>query len=563
MVRALLGGAGLPPDVNYFRRDTLVRSERFRRRSGRAAVGSVLAGTGLVGAAMVLGPPRHAFALDSVYECNKVNGGRQAVLEVNHSTGAITTYSGTTTAPIQAAIDKAMTNTTQPSSAGSGSGDTVIVCHGTYRGDISIGTGNDNLTVRSEDGPNGVVILGDGAAPVVTIDDRGLSFGGPAEGFTISVAAPSATSVVGVQEGVPGAQNTANEDEQCTTAGVPTSSGCDQAAPADVTVNDQLIDNVFTNFQAAPGASVTAVKLDNTINSVLQQNVVKHLVASGASTSTVTGFAIGGFGETPPSPTPAGYQSGDSTNINAALFQNTVDNLVNGACATVQGIQLNGFLLDAHAYNNWLQQLADNTTASCAVTGIFSNAYGYLENEQTGTLVPVNANIDNNSIEQLSNKGATRNTEAIVLEPTPASANPPKQAPPPTCVPQLGQSCTDSIPPSSYTVVQNELQGVYTAVDDEALLGANSFIRFNNFDGDAVGVMNGAAGGNQNTALDATNDWWGCELPGSTPPPGAPGGSPKGCAALVSPPGATSWAPPQTSRVEGAGDGAGNNAGNT
>ena len=538
--------------------------------AARNAAGSNAAASASTGAALAAASGPHA---DSIYECNQ-HGGNQTVLEVNHTSGVITAYHGTTTAPIQSAINQAATNVTAPSTSQSGAGDTVIVCQGTYTatsasGDINIGLGNDNLTVRSVAGPASVTIVGDGKAPVVTADDRGLSFGGPAEGFTISTNAPAGTgSLTGIQLGVPGAQSTANEDEQCmNAAGVANSSGCDQAAPADVTVNDQIIDNIFTNFKGAAGAAVTGIKLDNTINSVVQQNLFTN-IAPHTAVKSFEGIVVGGFNETAPSPAPSGYQNGDSTNINTAVFQNTVRSALQvnptGCSATgpapVQGIELNGFMLDSQVYNNWLVQFL-NFSSSCGVTGIFSNAYGFLENEQTGTLVPVNANIDNNTIEQLSGDNHSTNTTGVLLAPTPANANPGAQPPPMTCVSMVNQNCNDNIPPSAYTVVDNELQGLYRAVDDEAVLGANSFIRFNNFDGDAIGVQNGSTPGPQNQGLDATNNWWGCELSGASAPPASVSSSNHNCAALISPAGDTSWAPPQTSRVEQAGDEAGDNAG--
>ena len=533
-----------------------------RRAAAVLAAASAAVGMGVVSHGVV------AHADDSIYECNQY-GGHNVVLEVNHTSGAVTPYTGTTTAPIQAAIDQASGNVTPATSSASGAGDTVIVCQGTYRGNISIGVGNDNLTVRSEEGPSNSIIVGDGSAPVVSADDRGLSFGGPAEGLTIEVAAPagSAGPITGIQLGVPGAQATSNEDEQCALnpTTLTTSSGCDQAAPADVTINDQIIDNIFTKVSGVTSAAtITGIQLDNTINSVVQQNLITNVTST--KVASVAGIAVGGFGETAPKDSsgspPQGYTNGDSTNINAALFQNAVQNVLQGSgtdCTTAQGIQLNGFLLDAQVYNNWEQQFLNNAAAKCSVTGIFSNAYGYLENEQTGTLVETNANIDNNTIQQLN--GTSGLTSGVVLAPTPANANPGPAAPPATCVPQLGQNCNDTIPPSAYTVEDNELQGLSIAVHDEAVLGANSFIRFDNFDGDRVGVENDATAGTQNTALDATNNWWGCELPGSSGPPSSTTTNNHGCAALVDTAGDTSWAPPQTSRVEQAGDEAGDNAG--
>jgi hypothetical protein len=527
---------------------------------GLAGAGALTLSLGFVNIAGETG----AFALDSVYECQHHNG---PVLFIQSSSGAIKSEQ-----TIQAGIDDAAADPTKKpaSDTASGQGDTVLVCDGTYHENLKIGAGNDNLTVRSEEGTAHAVIVGDPAkGPVVTADDRGLSFGGPGEGFTITTIPSTASAVTGIQLGVPGAQSTANEDEACTTdpGGVFTASGCDEAAPADVTINDQIIGNKFTNFGSAPGAAVTGIQLDNTINSVVQQNLFQNVVRN--SVGSFSAVQIGGFGETTPAdmngtPTSDGFTDGDSTNINVAVFQNYLQSTVQGGCtgtgdaikghsqSQVNGFQLNGFLLDAQVYDNWLQQLATNH-ANCTVTGIFSNAYGTLENEQTGTLAPTNANIDRNTITQVSSPDDT-SSAGIVLEPTPDTANPQAEPAPMTCQPMLGENCKDTIPPSSYTVVDNELQGLGIAVHDGAVLGANSFIRFNNFDKDPIGVQNDAAAGTQNVALDATNNWWGCELSGASAPPAAPGGNPKNCAALVSPPGATTWAPPQTEHVADAGD---------
>ena len=518
----------------------------------------------LATAGIVLGSAGSAYAMDSIYECNQYGGHQVALLVHSTTDGHITPYQH-----IQDAVASAQMDAVQSSDTGSGQGDTVLVCDGTYPENLTIGTTNTNLTIRSEDGPSHTIILGNAATgPVVTILDRGLSFGGPGEGFTISASGTPASGkpYVGVQLGVPGAQDTSNEDEACTAAsGLPSNSpGCDAAAPADVTINDQIIDNIFTNFQVG-SAAVQALKLDNTINSVLQQNLFQKVVTSVGS---FDGIVVGGFGEDPGANT-SNFTSGDSTNINAALFQNWLQNTVQGNCtgsvdgvtghstSTVNGIQLNGFLLDAQIYDNWLQQLAGDHS-NCTVTAIFSNAYGTLENEQTGTLAPTNANIDRNTIVHVAASN-TNTSFGIVLEPTPGSAKPQPQSPPPTCLATVQPSCKDTIPPSSYTVVDNELQDLGTAVDDEAVLGANSFIRFNNFEQALIGVQNGAAGGTGNTALDATNNWWGCELSGSNPPPPSVTASNHGCAALITPaPTAsgptTSWAPPQTGHVADAGD---------
>src|SRR4051812_4936718 len=472
-----------------------------------------------VGAAAVFGTLNvsSALAVDSIYECNKQNGGKQVALLVHHTDGTITPFPAADASGIQAAIDAAQGDVVEPSSTASGAGDTVIVCRGTYKGNLHINAGNDMLTVRSEDGPNGVNLIGDGTAPVVSIQNRGTSFGGPGEGFTISVVSATASTVTGIQVGIPGAQDTSNEDEACTTAGLPNGfSGCDEDAPRAVTLNDQIFGNKFTNFQIPATATLTAIKSDNTINTVIQQNLIQHVIRDHRGAGEVNGIVVGGFKEAPPSTVPVGFSSdpGDSTNINVGLYDNAIDDVVDGSNATCQsanGIKINGFVLDAGVYNNRISQLThDNST--CKVTGIFSNAYGTLENEQTGTLAPTNANIDNNSITHLANR--VNLAEGIVLAPTPADATPGPEPSQPGCAlvsDDPAQMCDDSIPPSSYTVVDNELQQVGIAVHDEAVLGQNSFIRFNNFDSDLIGVQNDASAGTgqANTRLDATNNWWG------------------------------------------------------
>src|SRR3954447_16500198 len=68
------------------------------------------------------------------------------VLKVDRTTGAITTFTS-----IQPAVTAAVGDPT-----GSGSGDTVIVCHGTFNENVTVpatdGAGpNQNITIRSGD----------------------------------------------------------------------------------------------------------------------------------------------------------------------------------------------------------------------------------------------------------------------------------------------------------------------------------------------------------------------------------------------------------------------------
>ena len=528
-----------------------VRAPRRATRTGLLAVG-----VAALAAAFAAGGGT-AYAQDSSYECS--GQPPNTVLRINHSTGAITTF----TSP--GALQAAITAASGSSGTASGSGDTVMACPGTYAGPINIPAGTkDGITVRSAFGPNNVFVVGDGTStPVVDIGASGVTFGGPAEGLTITDIAPvsGATELVGIQLGVRGAQSTMNEDEQCFTLGVATGSGCDKSPPSQVPINDWVDDNVVTGLvpqNHAFAGTVTGIELDNTINSTVQSNRISKAVADHSSVGTFNGIVIGTLDQASGAGSSPDFTTGDSTNINAAALNNAVVQAVANGCTKATGITLNGFVLDAILYTNLVQSLA-NDNGHCATTGIFSNAYGSLENEQTGTLAPTNANIDDNLIGQLNNNHPTNST-AIYLAPHPTSATPQPPAPPTGCL-QGGMPCPpDNLPPSSYTVISNELQQVYKAVDVEAVLGSNSYIKDDNFDGDAIGVTNGTMV-SQDTNLDATNHWWGCELPGTSPPPAAPG--PGGCAALVSPAGDTSWAPTQTNRVEDTGDEAGQGAGST
>ncbi|MBV8195237.1 MAG: hypothetical protein JOY80_06885 [Candidatus Dormibacteraeota bacterium] len=522
-----------------------------------------------VGAATV-GLATHTVAghADSGYECD--GQPQNTVLLVNHSTGAVTTATGPGALSTQVGAATSSPATT----TGSGSGDTVIACHGTYTGPINIPVGKDNITVRSEDGPNGVTIVGDGSnVPVVSVEANGVAFGGPAEGFTITEPKPTGTDLVGIQVGERGAQSTMNEDEQCTTANgaVGSGSGCDQAPPSGVPINDEVIDNVFSNLlpqNTTFSGKIAGIELDNTINTTVQQNLFQNVFGDHSSISTFSGIVVGTIDQAPGAGAPSSFGTGDSTNINVDVLDNSLQNVFqggNGSCSSATGIALNGFVLDTTVYQNLIQQLVNNNNASCITYGIYSNAYGTLENEQTGTLAPTNANIDDNRIQQLNNNGPQNaGSTGIYLAPNPAGATPQPPTPPTACVSGTPPTkcANDSLPPSAYTVVDNELQQVYTAVDVEALLGANSYVRDNNFDHDVYGIYNGSAVPPGDANLDGTNNWWGCELNGTSAPPTTITGDNHGCAANGGNSAATSTQPPQSESVEQAGDQAGHNAGN-
>jgi hypothetical protein len=254
------------------------------------------------------------------------------------------------------------------------------------------------------------------------------------------------------------------------------------------------------------------------------------------------------------------FSAGTSTNINTALLDNAIHDLAPGdnRCTgsttgvtpfNVNAIELNGYVLDATVYANLVHEIV-NDNSGCSAVGIYSNAFGTLENEQTGTLAPANINIDDNNID---GDGNHRPGTGVYLDPEPTSAQPQPQSDTPCDQPSPSMmTCTESAPPSSYTVTDNEFHDLGVAIDVESLLGANSYLRQNNFDNDVVGVVNDSTTSTPDTNLDATNDWWGC-------PDGPNTGG--GCAQLVSVPGATSWEPPLRDHADHAGADAGNHAG--
>src|SRR3954447_11799033 len=80
------------------------------------------------------------------------------VLKVDRVTGATTNFSGP--GAIQAAVVAAVGDPT-----GSGSGDTVIVCHGTFHENVVVPTSdlggpNQNLTIRSGDDTGRATVVG-------------------------------------------------------------------------------------------------------------------------------------------------------------------------------------------------------------------------------------------------------------------------------------------------------------------------------------------------------------------------------------------------------------------
>ncbi len=464
------------------------------------------------------------------------------------------------------------------SSAGSSVGDTVIVCPGTYAGvDATISQATpgdespstkDNVTVRSFNGPGQTVLVTDGTgAPAFTIGANGVTIGGPGFGFTIenplTLTSSQKPSSPLIEVGTPGAQSTANEDEMiaagstsCVTSGTAVA-GCDQPTPMYVPINDAVIDNIITklvpkNFTSSPVTNLTGIELDNTINNTVQSNLITNAVPDGAHVGTVQGIAVGTNAAA--SSTCSGCTTGYSTNVNTALFQNAFRQVTgNSSCTGLTAVGIDGFVLDSQVYNNLIGPLTNSTTCANGVgqlVGIESNAFGQLENEQTGTLVPVNGNIDDNTISQL---GPNNTGTGIVLDPQPTT-NQSTVTGGTVCETPTAMPCPN-YPPSSYTVTDNQIQNVAIGVHVESLLGGNSYAHYTNFQNVKVGVkVDASAPSSSNQAetnFDATNNFWGCD-------DGPVSSDDSNCATII---GAAYYNPWLASPVEQAGDEAGDNAG--
>src|SRR4051794_13211229 len=108
------------------------------------------------------------------------------VLVVDRVTAAVDDTSTT----INEAVVKAKGDPT-----GSGSGDTVIICHGTYNENVVVPVTdsagpNQNLTIRAGDDTGQAKVVGTAAGAVFDIDAPGVTLGGPGLGLVITGAAP-------------------------------------------------------------------------------------------------------------------------------------------------------------------------------------------------------------------------------------------------------------------------------------------------------------------------------------------------------------------------------------
>jgi len=362
-----------------------------------------------------------------------------------------------------------------PSDSG---GDTVIICSGTYMENVDVpvadtGGTNSDITIRSfDDGSNPVIVGNDPMDAVFDIDAPGVLLGGTHLGFEITGQSP-----VGIQVGTPAPIDFDQDDDQeLTECGAePLECEAEELAPFE-TSNVAVIGNEIRNLGDGT-SSVTGIAVNNTSNTLLFRNKVDNLEVGAGLIAT-------------------GIRYGD-TNYNNDVISNAVTELsqTGGNCGgsslevpTVGaiGVSIQDEALDAMVHRTLIEKIE----SSCSAIGVYSNAWGGLENTRNGQQVPIVTDILDNRIKKT--EGEADNTAAIALAPiTPANPedhNDPENA------------------PSSFRVLANDLDehnGIAIAVLTG--LAPNSYIRENDLDKNQVGVLN-ASGFN----VDATNNWWGC-----------------------------------------------------
>lgn len=479
--------------------------------------------------AMAATPASAGFYID----CDK-----EQALHVDKTTGTFTAYP-----TIQEAIDAA-----QGDAAGSSSGDTVIVCHGTYEENIVIGEVDDpetddvneadlkaNITVRSWDGPHETTIIGDltAADAVVTINANGTLFGGSGLGFEIlATGTPVAGETkAGVQVGTVRPVDLEEDDDQEVLECIPpTAAGdCpDDEVPALNPNNVSVIGNEIGDLVGSGNGNVAGIQVNNSNNTLVFRNVVRKLGANGA------GVAYG-----------IRYTN---TNSNVEVLQNVVKELkqLGTACGDSSlanptvgavGISAEEEALDALFFNNAIEKIE----ANCTAIGAYSSAFGGLENDRNGQQIPIVTDVVDNKIKEI--EGAVGNTAGIALAPL-TQTNP--EGPGPDPDPADGEEVA---PPTSVRVSTNDIDKTEVGVAVLTQLAAYSYIEQNNFDHNMIGVVNS---GSMN--LDATNNWWGCDK-------GPESGEPECATISTTAPGTTSYHPYLKHHIDHAGSHAGDHAG--
>lgn len=469
---------------------------------------------------------------------------KDTVLVVDYDSPDGEDFTTTVFTSIQDAIDAADGN-----ELGSSVGDTVIVCEGTFRENIHVPVADDNgtpddpsddtelnanISIRSFKGPNDTVIIGDlsTADAVVDIDANGVHFGGAGLGFTIRAEGVAAGPVVaGIQVGDPMAPDLMTDDDpdvnpltDCAPTMDPGVVECpDQELPAltpiNVTVSgnriEELVDESFTG-------TASGISVNNANNTLLFRNRIDDLAVSGDSLAYGIRFA--------------------DTNSNVNVLQNAVVDIrqSGGTCTgsslelpTVGAIAMSAEdeALDALFFNNRI----DDVEASCTAVGIFSDAWGGLENDRNGQQIPIVTDVSNNRITKVSGAESAGVVLAVADEAERTYGD--------------GNGPDEVAPPSSFRVLTNDIDDVAVAVAVFQQLSMYTYVEQNNFDRSAIGVLNT---GNAN--LDATNNWWGCDE--------GPFSGRSSCATVVTEAGGTTYVAPWLKHhVDHAGAHAGDHAG--
>jgi hypothetical protein len=431
------------------------------------------------------------------------------VLKVDRLTGATTNFTS-----INAAVVAAVGDPT-----GSGSGDTVIVCHGTFHENVIVPQtdaqgSNQNLTIRSGDDTNKAIVTGSAAGAVFDIDAPGVTLGGPGLGLTITGA-----STIGVQVGDPMEPDPDQDDDQPQPCPPEADLKCpDQEIPAFATTNVSIVGNRIVNLSGTD--SRAGISVTNTNNTMTFRNLVENITSTDGDAY--------------------GIRYSDS-NYNVEIHQNKVDRISQSgvACSgstlaspTVGaiGVAVQEEALDASI----LDTIVEDVTSPCIAIGAYSDAYGGLENDRNGQQIPIVTDMVDNRIKRVSSSATGNSSAGVVISPNPLPSND-----------------EDTNPPSAFRVLANDLDNTKVAIAVLMQMGQSSLIRENDLDADDIGVLNN---GNQN--LDATNNWWGCQ---EGPRIGA--NTKKACARIVNGSGTTVFNPWLKGHVDHAGAHAGEYAG--
>lgn len=423
---------------------------------------------------------------------------KQTVLLVSYDqTGEdieYTSYDGDT--PIQDAIDDA-TGTR----AGSGVGDTVIVCPGEFHENVHVPLveetndegdavdDNANISIRSWKGPHDTTIVGDlsAADAVVDIDANGVHFGGAGLGFTIlAEGLPDEPTVAGIQVGTPMPPNMDQDDDQEIAECLPEDDPLDcpdEERPALTPINVTVAGNEIGELVPPSfDGTVAGIAVNNTNNTLTFRNLVKEL-------------AVG------PGARAYGIRYGD-TNSNVRVLQNAVEKLEQsgGECGDstslesptvgAVGISAEDEALDALFFNN----LVKKVEATCTAVGMYSDAWGGLENDRNGQQIPIVTDAINNKIKDVEGAESAGIVLAVIEETERTYGDNP-----------TGQG-DETAPPSSFRVSTNDFDDTGIGVAVFQQLSTYTYVEQNNFDHNEVGVRNVG-----NTNLDATNNWWGCD----------------------------------------------------